>query len=55
MRRPVPIALLLLLLAGCLSVDETPKESRDIPVQAFVKGMTPSDVRPSVIEVPASE
>ena len=55
MRRPVPIALLLLLLAGCLSVDETPKESRDIPVQAFVKGMTPSDVRPSVVEVPASE
>jgi hypothetical protein len=36
-------------------MDETPKDSRDVPVQAFVKGMTPDDVRPSVVEVPASE
>jgi hypothetical protein len=55
MRLPVPLVLASFLCAGCLAVDETPKDSRDIPVQAFVKGMTPEDVRPSVVEVPASE
>jgi hypothetical protein len=52
------IALLTLcagLLGGCLSMDETPKESRDIDVAAFVQGRTPGDVRPSTVEVPASE
>ena len=42
-------------LTGCLSMDDTPKESRDIELGAFVQGMTPADVRPSTIEVPASE
>ncbi|MGA1267210.1 MAG: hypothetical protein ACO32J_08535 [Phycisphaerales bacterium] len=51
------IALLSLLvtpLAGCLAMDETREDAREVPVQAFVKGMTPDDVRPSVVEVPAS-
>ncbi len=34
-------------LAGCLSMDETPKESRDVELGAFVQGMTPADVRAS--------
>ena len=55
MRLPVPPVLASLLLAGCLAMDDTPKDSRDVPVQAFVKGMTPDDVRPSVVEVPSSE
>jgi hypothetical protein len=31
-------------------MDETPKDSRDIELAAFVKGMTPADVRPSTFE-----
>jgi hypothetical protein len=36
-------------------MDETPEESRDIPTSAFVKGSVPQGVRPSVVEVPATE
>ncbi len=43
------------VVCGCLTQDEVPKDSRDISVTAFVKGQTPHDVRPSIVEVPASE
>jgi len=36
-------------------MDETPEDSRDIPTAAFVKGSVPQGVRPSVVEIPASE
>jgi hypothetical protein len=36
-------------------MDETPEDSRDIPVTAFVRGSVPQGVRPSVVEVPSSE
>ena len=49
------IAACSLLLAGCLATNETPEDARDISVQAFAKGHTPEDVRPSIVEVPASE
>ncbi|MFM7807513.1 MAG: hypothetical protein ACKPEA_06225, partial [Planctomycetota bacterium] len=55
MRRIALFAACLMPLAGCLSMDETPKESREIPTTGFVQGSVPADVRPSVIEVPASE
>jgi len=49
------IAVCGLLLGGCLATDKTPKDSRDISTDAFKQGQTPADVRPSVVEVPASE
>ena len=55
MRRIVLLVACCLLPCGCLATDETPEDSRDISVQAFAKGNTPADVRPSVVEVPASE
>ena len=55
MRRIALIAACSLLLAGCLATNETPEDARDISVQAFAKGHTPEDVRPSIVEVPASE
>jgi hypothetical protein len=36
-------------------MDETPEDSRDIQTSAFVKGSVPQGVRPSVVEVPATE
>ena len=36
-------------------MDETPKDSREIPTSGFVQGSVPDDVRPSVIQVPATE
>jgi len=36
-------------------MDETPEDSRDIPTAAFVKGSVPEGVRPSVVEIPASD
>ena len=55
MRRIAFLAAFLLPLAGCLSMDETPKDSRELATSDFAKGSVPAGVRPSVIEVPASE
>lgn len=55
MRRIALLAALCVPLTGCLSMDETPEDSRDIPTTAFVRGSVPEGVRPSVVEVPASE
>jgi hypothetical protein len=54
-RRIALLAACCLPLVGCLSMDETPEDSRDIPTTAFVKGSVPQGVRPSVVEIPASE